>query len=92
MPGPDPHRLWIEDASPSAARVWWQAYDWTGNAGHRRARAKAILRRLRRGKWCCRWCGDALPDYVRADALYCREACRKRAARQKRAARLSQEA
>ena len=48
MPGPDPHRLWIEDDRPGSARVCWQAYDWTGNNGNRRKRANAILRRLAR--------------------------------------------
>jgi hypothetical protein len=84
MPGPDPHSLWIEDLGPVRARVSFEAYDWTGNSGNRRARAIAILRRLYRGTWSCRWCGDDLPDYVRADALYCREGCRKRAARERR--------
>jgi 3-carboxy-cis,cis-muconate cycloisomerase len=52
-----------------------------------RKRAMAILRRLHWATWRCRWCGDDLPDHVRADALYCREACRKKAARERRAAR-----
>lgn len=86
MPGPDPARLWIEETD-TGFRVCWQAYDWTGNNGNRRKRAMAILRRLRWGTWCCRWCGDDLPDYLRADALFCGESCRKRTARQRRAAR-----
>ena len=86
MPGPDPHALWIENDEPPY-RVSYQNYLWTGAAGNRKKRAIAILRRLLRHSWHCRWCGDTLPDYVRADALYCREACRKRAARARRRAR-----
>jgi len=83
MPGPDPHALWIDDEA-DRPRVLFQAYFWTGNSGNRKARAAALLRRLQRGDWYCRCCGDPLPDYLRADARYCREACRKRAARGRR--------
>jgi len=85
MPGPDPHSLWIDDHDPKSARVSWQAYYVTGNNGNRKARAIAILRRLRRGTWRCRSCGEDLPDYLRADALFCGEPCRKRVARDQRA-------
>lgn len=88
MPGPDPHALWIDDHGPSNVRVSWQAYFWTGNNGNRKKRAESILRRLALGTWQCRWCDEALPDYVRADAIYCCEGCRKRAARGRRRARL----
>ena len=87
MPGPDPNRLWIEDDDPRSARVTWQAYDWSGNNGNRKARAIAMLRRLIRRDWYCRQCGCSLPDHLRADALYCRNACRKKAARLRREAR-----
>ena len=86
VPGPDPHGFWIEGEEPPFT-VYWLAYFWTGNNGNRKARAMAVLRRLRWGTWVCRWCGDYLPDYVRADALYCNERCRKRAARERRALR-----
>lgn len=86
MPGPDPHRLWIESGEPPY-RVCHQAYDWTGNNGNRGQRAFTMLRRLARGDWVCRWCGDALPDWRRVDARYCREACRKAAARARKAVR-----
>jgi len=87
MPGPDPHRFWIEDDRPGSARVCWQAYDYTGNNGNRRKRANAILRRLAHGDWYCRWCYAVLPDHLRADALYCGNQCRKRMARARREAR-----
>ncbi|TDL88024.1 hypothetical protein [Meridianimarinicoccus aquatilis] len=86
MPGPDPHELWIENHEPPY-RVCHQAYFWTGNNGNRQARAVTILRRLARHDWYCRWCGDPLPDWRRADARYCCEGCRKRAARNRRVER-----
>lgn len=89
MPGPDPDRFWIEEID-NGYRVCWQAYDWTGNNGNRKARAMAVLQRLRRGTWHCRWCGDFLPDHLRTDALYCGNTCRKRAARVRREARKAQ--
>ena len=85
MPGPDPRALWI-DEDANRPKVCFQAYFWSGNNGNRRKRAIAILRRLLRGDWNCRWCGDPLPDWRRADALYCSEGCRKRAARARRRA------
>ncbi len=88
MPGPKPHELWIENDEPPFLVVY-QAYFGTGNNGNRKARAIAILGRLKRGTWHCRRCADQLPDYVRADTLYCSEGCRKRAARERRKARQS---
>ena len=87
MPGPDPHTLWIDDDDPGRPAVSWQPYFWTGNNGNRRNRAIAILKRLRRGTWRCLLCGDDLPEYLRADAVYCSTGCRKRAARERRTGR-----
>ncbi len=80
MPGPDPHAVWIESDEPPYS-VCHQAYFWTGNNGNRKKRAMAMLQRLARRDWTCRWCGDSLPDWRRVDAQYCREGCRKKAAR-----------
>jgi len=88
MPGPDPDALWIEsDERPY--RVSYQAYFWTGNNGNRKARAIAMLQRLARHDWKCRWCSEPLPDWRRVDAQYCREQCRKRAARWRRECRVN---
>ena len=84
MPGPGPHELWIDDNDPARAVVSFQHYFWTGNRGNRHARANAIVRRLRWDDWPCRWCGETLPDFKPADALYCCEGCRKSAARRRR--------
>jgi len=53
------------------------------------ARAVAMLRRLCWRTWRRRWRGGDSPNYLRANALDCRESCRKRAARHRRAARLA---
>lgn len=84
MPGPNPHELWIDDDDPARPAVSFQNYSWTNNSGNRQARAISILRRLQRKDWVCRWCGDVLPDYKRADARYCGESCRKSAVRWRR--------
>ena len=83
MPGPDPNAVWLERHERRVTATF-EAYFWTGNAGHRQARAMAILRRWQRRDWFCRWCGDDLPDWRRADAHFCRESCRKKAARARR--------
>jgi len=86
MPGPDPRALWIEEGTDRPT-VTFQAYLCTGNNGNRRKRAVTMLRRLMHGNWACGWCGDPLPDWRRADARYCREGCRKKAARRRRCVR-----
>lgn len=56
------------------------------NISARRRRAIRILFNIRRG-WRCRDCREDIPTERRADAVYCREACRKAAARRRRAFR-----
>lgn len=80
MPGPDPHALWI-DFEEGRWHATFERYFWTGNKANRQKRAIAIARRMARGDWVCRWCRDELPILRRADAQYCCEGCRKRAAR-----------
>jgi len=84
MPGPDPHAVWINRYEGERPTVTHENYLWTGNAGNRQKRAIAILFRVLRHDWVCRWCGGDLPEWRRADAKYCCEGCRKRAARQRR--------
>lgn len=83
MPGPCPHSLWVEHDG-SRFVVYYQRYFWTQNEGNRRERARVILARLRAGTWFCRWCDDELPEYKRADAQFCSEGCKRRAARARR--------
>jgi len=79
----DPTTLWVEKYDGQIF-VTFESYFWTGNSGNRKARAIAILRRMQRRDWVCGWCRDELPIWRRADARYCCEGCRKRAARQRR--------
>jgi hypothetical protein len=83
MPGPDPHALWFERYD-GRITVSYERYLWSGNEGNRKARAIVMLKRLMRHDWRCRWCGDELPAWRRVDAQYCREGCRKKAARWRR--------
>lgn len=89
MPGPDPNSLWIEHDGERYI-VNFESYFWTGNNGNRRARAFSMPRRLSKRTWRCLCCGDDLPEYVRSDAIYCRESCRKRAARSRRKVAIEQ--
>ena len=85
MPGPDPDAIELfTDGSRKV--VYYDRYFWTGNTGNREKRAKEILRRAIAGDWVCNWCGDKLPVWRRADAQYCSESCRKKAARERRKA------
>ncbi len=84
MPGPDAGTIWLERAGRSYT-AQFEVYFWTGNRGNRLARVKAIGKRMMQGTWRCKWCGDDLSQDKRADAQFCREGCRKRAARHRRA-------
>jgi hypothetical protein len=55
-----------------------------GNMKHRRARAQAIDQNMRWGRWCCWHCRQPVPVHKRADARFCGESCRKKAARLRR--------
>ncbi len=83
MPAPDPHGISLGEAAPG--RISVLAESWLcGNRKARMKRAVAILRNLQRGGWRCLWCGDPVPLYKRADARFCCEGCRKRAAQRRR--------
>lgn len=81
MPAPNPHELWIEEEGPERPVVSFLNYFWTNNRGNRKARAIAMAKRLSRRDWACKLCGDPIADFKRVDARYCRETCRKKAAR-----------
>jgi hypothetical protein len=85
MPGPDPHGVYY-DETPSGkpqvfAEVWPTSGLFAGNRRHRLARFRAVWRNIQCDGWLCLWCLDPVPIYRRADARYCCEGCRKRAAR-----------
>jgi hypothetical protein len=82
MPEPDPHGIEPAENWPRGVLV---SHFLCGNRRHRKARAQRILQNARWGEWSCRECGEPVPFSRRADARYCREACRKKAARQRKA-------
>ena len=87
MPGPDPRGL--EVALYDGGSFLLTAEIWPhGNPAARLARMAAVRRRIKRDGWRCQCCGDPVPLFRRADALFCRESCRKRAARQRRKGRM----
>ena len=87
MPEPDPHGVEPNENWPRGMLV----YKWAcGNWKHRQERARRIMWNARHGEWLCRWCGELMPLWRRADAVYCCEGCRKRAGRARRYSRESQ--
>ena len=85
---PEPEIDGIETFEPVESRWRIRAYiERHGNKRHRLARMHAILANLRRNDWRCIWCGAKIAMYKRADAVFCGEGCRKRAARLTRKAR-----
>ena len=83
MAEPDPDGVTLGEGWPDRVTVLVQTF-MSGNRKARMRRAKSILRNLHRGGWLCRWCYDPVPLHRRADARFCCEGCRKRAARQRR--------
>lgn len=84
MPAPDPYGVEPGHRWPRDLLVYHAP---SGNKRHRSERARRILNNARWGEWTCHECGDPVPFARRADAIYCREACRKRSARRRRNAR-----
>ena len=83
MPEPDPNGVEPGDNWPRNVLF----YQWPcGNKRHRAARARRILKNARWGEWSCHYCHEPVPMFRRADVVYCREGCRKRAARARKAA------
>lgn len=86
MPAPDPESIWLEETG-----LHWRIthFSWAwGNETLKKRRAVRLLRLYARpGGWHCRHCGDLMPEYKRADAVYCSESCRKRDAQRRRSER-----
>lgn len=89
MPGPDPNAITLGEDWPDRMTVLVETF-MSGNRKARMARAKRILGNLYRGGWLCWWCRDPVPLWRRADARFCCEGCRKRAARERRLLRGSE--
>jgi hypothetical protein len=89
MPQPDPFALSYDETPEGAPMVHSDVSPnsgpFAGNRRHRIARAVAVLRRLQRNGWICPHCGDPVPLWRRADAVFCSPGCKKRAMRARQA-------
>lgn len=83
MPAPDPHAISVEYSESGRVSVFAEVF-LIGNRKARVQRAIAIQRKLRFDDWPCWHCNGPVPLFRRADARYCGEGCRKRAARARR--------
>lgn len=85
--------IWIEDRPGGGVSVHAEIRPnscpaFPDNRTHRLVRLRHLPQGAM-GGWCCRACGAPVPLYRRADAQFCREACRKRFARARRKDRAS---
>lgn len=85
MPAPDPFAIEITEWPDGRVTVTYHVH-WSGNRTRKR-RAIAILHNVHRSGWRCEWCHAPIPLFRRADARFCCEGCRKRAARERRMTR-----
>ena len=86
MPAPDPFGIEYDETDEGRpavmASVWpSDGLFGQGNRRNRLARARSVLRKLIWNGWACRQCGDPVPLYKRADAVFCSSGCKKRAKR-----------
>lgn len=82
MPAPNPDSLWIEAIERGHIHLQFCAWPW-GNETLMRRRAVRLARLYLKGRTCAH-CGALIEPWKRADAIYCREACRKAEARGRR--------
>ncbi|WP_162946755.1 hypothetical protein [Ruegeria sp. EL01] len=74
--------IWIEELDPPFVRMGHSVWPWQ-TATRISRRAAALGRNYSRG-WHCAYCGELMPEWKRIDAKYCKEGCRKMAARKRR--------
>lgn len=84
MPGPYPQGLDMNEKSDGSFTITTEVWR-HGNRKHRLARMVAVSRRIKVDGWRCPRCGEPVPLYRRADARFCGEGCRSRAARARKA-------
>lgn len=80
--------IWIEELQPPHCRMSWSYFPYQ-NPTRVRRKTEALGCLYASGRHRCAHCGDPIEPWRRLDARYCCEPCRKAAARQRRAARLS---
>ena len=83
MPAPCPFAIWIEPM-PNGSMITFENYRGCKSAPHRKQRVNTLSKRLSVGGWVCRWCGNPIAIWRRVDAYYCKESCRKKAARMRK--------
>lgn len=92
MPAPDPFSIGLSDGGKilywyRIGPTWFFPYGaklGTNEKRNREARAEAIAMNIRRDNWTCWWCKSEIGLHKRADAVFCRERCRKANARARR--------
>ena len=80
MPAPVPHTIWIEPMF-GGSLITFENYLGQRQSLHRQRRVTSLVTRISKNTWQCPLCSSPLPMWKRADAVYCRESCRKKAAR-----------
>ncbi len=80
MPAPDPSGLYIEEYDDGGFRITCEVW-WHGNRANRINRMLRVARNIKLDGWRCEHCGAPIPLYRRSDARFCRQRCRKAAAR-----------
>ncbi len=74
--------IWLEHYDPPHVRLTFTHFPWQ-NQTRIAQRASKMARNYSRG-WHCLYCGNLMPEWKRVDAKYCKEGCRKMAARKRR--------
>ncbi|MEX0349847.1 MAG: hypothetical protein AB3N15_10535 [Paracoccaceae bacterium] len=74
--------IWIEYMDGPNVRMGCAIYSWQ-NSTRINERAAALGKKYSQG-WYCAYCGNLMPEWKRIDAKYCKEGCRKMAARIRR--------
>ena len=85
MPARNETLIWLEVCDPPNVRITYGHYPWQNKTQIGR-RVDRLCQKYARG-WHCKYCGDLMPVWKRTDAEYCKESCRKLAARKRRVAR-----
>ncbi len=74
--------IWIEELNPPQVRLSFTHFPWQ-NAHRIAERATKLAQNYSKG-WHCAYCGNLMLVWKRIDAKYCKEGCRKMAARKRR--------
>lgn len=76
----------VESVSPTGVQMSWSWHPWQ-NQTRVRLKCEELARRYSLGQHRCEACLELIQPHKRLDSRYCTEACRKKAARIRRAVR-----